>query len=323
MMPSERGRATCLNCGHRRLKLKKGVPPPQPTVKFGQSNPDSPWSSLAFTLLILLCGAIFFAMGIFMRSPLGVLWGLLGALGISVAIYCLRDLIRTCQWGRKPEKGYIAHLKELADEREIVMSRIKELEKLLGRQRPDRSERAANRTKLLNAALDNRKTRLSLIYEAAFIIESKRRISRIEALAQDLARKANPRETEKHLDTAFTDLKSWIAEQPVDCLSQTGRRVQETLRHSAELHKEIREQIEDRLVMRALDDDPEPDVAEILARIDSFLDQSLLRDNQSVSEIVEAMASDEEFIKINTELRLWKDGIKHNSSDTAVSEQEI
>lgn len=318
MMPVHDTKVSCPNCGRTRVKpidRRPSVYTDSTAFELSEAGKGTFFSSLAAAIAIAVCSLLFISMGLFMRSPLSLLWILLGVIGGGVAVYSFRDISQTFRLGGKPALGYIDHLRELEKSRIALREKIAELKVLIKRQHPRQSERAANRLKLVTSALKNRERKLELIDEAEFIIEAKRRISRISALAQDLAERRRPRETEKNIEAAFSEMKIWVKKLPTHFQSGAAKRVYESLLQAMELHADIMEQIEDRVVMRALDDGSggtKSDDALALEEIRLFLDKSSIQSELDAYEIEEAIATDEEFIRINTELRLMKDGIKQD-----------
>lgn len=313
-MPSPGKKITCPNCGRKKVKLKNKKPAVYSSVSAVEAKEavsGTFFSSLGLAIMITIISLVLIAMGIASRTPFGYLCSALGIVGAFVAAYCYRYWSRNFTVDRKPEKGYIDFLNDIQESRGVLQEKIEQLEYLKKRQRPRESERAANRTKLLKAALNNRTLKLQLLDEAEFIIEAKKRISRIEALAQDLTRKkSNHTDIEKRVEKAFIEIKKWMANLNIDCQSVAGMKVYHSLEQAMGLHSDIMEQIEDRLVMQAIDGNTETDEIFALEHIQEFLEKSSLQEGLEAFEINEAAAADEEFIKINTELRLLKDGIK-------------
>lgn len=74
--------------------------------------------------------------------------------------------------------------------------------------------------------------------------------------------------------------------------------------------------------MRALDEDDASDNQFALEQIHQFLARESFRDDPVYSELAECVATDEEYLRINTELRLMRDGIKGNFNSSPQLEME-
>lgn len=274
--------------------------------------------SLAMAIFFSLCTVAFLGIGLMVRGPVGLFWSFIGVMTGVIGFCCIRDLHKNMFLDRNPARGYIDHLRDLNESKMVLDTKIGELEHLLGRQDTQHSERAENRKRLLSAALKNRRLKLQLIDETEFIIESRRKISHIEALAQDIRKGKNLRDSERQIDRAFTDMNEWMKEAP-QCRSVSGQKVRKSLEQAMALHGAIREQIEDRLVMRALDERADLLEGEVFEKVHEFLERHTLVDNFQALEMEEFVAADEEFTRINAELRLLKDGLKHHfENDTLV-----
>ncbi len=64
--------------------------------------------------------------------------------------------------------------------------------------------------------------------------------------------------------------------------------------------------------MRALDDESDFDEADALEKRHEFIERTAFDADLSAIEMEEAVAADEEYLRIHTELRLVRDGIKHD-----------
>ena len=260
-------------------------------------------------------------MGLRISGPIGFWWDLLGIITGVIGMYSLYDAFRGAWIDRNPDKGYIDHLADLKETRENLNEKISELTNLLERQKDIHSDRAENRRHLVEAALANRLLKLDLITETEFIIESRKKISRIEALARDLEDGINLKQTEKEIDRAFADIKQWMKNAPDQCRSSAGKKTRESLEEVFAFRGEIVEQLEDRMVMRALNDENEneTDEAFTLEKVHRFIEKSALDTELDGLDMKESIAADEEYIRINTELRLIRDGIKHDfASETEI-----
>lgn len=268
-----------------------------------------------------VCTIAFLAIGVVVRGPVGLFWSFVGLMTGVIGFCCFRDLHKNLFLERNPAKGYIDHLRDLSESRAALETKIGELENLVGRQETQHSERADNRKRLLTAALKNRRLKLQLIDETEFIIESRRKISHLEALAQDIREGKNLRESEMQIDRAFTDINEWMKEAP-QCRSASGQKVRQSLEQAIALHGSIREQIEDRLVMRALDERAESEEGVVFEKVHEFLERHALLDDFHALEMEESVAADEEFTRINAELRLLRDGLKHHFENETLVDLE-
>ena len=314
-MPVHATRSSCPNCGRVRVRFQEKRPSVYSTSTAYQSRETSRGT---FVSSFLACGLIafsalfFLTMGIVIRGAVGLMWDVFGLIAGGAAVYGFLDLYRNASVDRNPAKGYIDHLEDLGESREALQKKITELEELISRQKSQGSQRAANRLRLLSAALKNRNVKLDLVEETDFIIESKRKIARLEALSQDIANGKNLRSTEQEINEAFREMKKWLRVAPRSFRSSAGAKVRGSLEQAMSLHSDIAEQIEDRLVMRALDGESESEEAVALEQVHDFLEKTQLTDDWNELELEEFAAADEEYLRINAELRLMKDGVTHD-----------
>ena len=318
-MPMHGKSTDCPNCGRKRVRLQGKLPSFYSNISALEKREKAQGtylSSFVAGTVIALCSLGCLALGIILRTGMGLLWDLLGLLAAGAAIYCFYELYRNLAIDRNPEKGFIDHLKDLAESRAALETKIAELKHLVSRQNEHSSERAANRLQLVTAALQNRERKLALVNETEFIIESQRKISRIEALAQELVSGNSPGATEHQIDVAFSDLGKWMQAAPHKFHSAAGKKVHQTLERAFSFHSDIREQIEDRLVMRALEEEAGSGETFALDQIHKFLERNRFSDGMGNSELAECVATDEEYLRISTELRLLRDGIKDSLNDS-------
>lgn len=267
------------------------------------------------SLFFCLCTVGFVGFAMFLRGPASLIWGILGIVsGIFAFNYvasCYRRLISE----RKPRIGYLDQLKDLDQSRRLLIDKVAELSALADRQRSQQSDRAASRLKLLEAAIKNRQLKLDLVQETQFIIESKRKLSHLKSLSQQIGAGRRLAEAEKEIEIAFSEMEQWVAQAP-ECRSSYGLGVKQSLEAAMGMCQSIGEQIEDRLVIAALDRDGESSESQALERVHSFLETAGLdhtaSDDSQAAEFSELVAADDAYHEIRTELRLMQDGITHD-----------
>lgn len=315
MMPASDEKVDCPNCGRTRVRLEKYKP------NAALSNPKqdpAKVSSIFWNSVVKRSGISFLifypivAMSIASWVPEDAFAFIAITVSLSLsALYFTVKLRRHNRIYRTPQRGYIYHLGILNHSARRLEDEIAKLRRLAEDQNSD-SERSVNRLRVVNDAIANRELRLHLILETCFIIKAKRRMSRISALARDMSDRVNLVESEKNLRFFILEIQNWLNERPTDYRSVAGRRMYQSLIESSELFREMLEQLEDRRVMRAIDGGTvnAPSEGLALKQIEQFLDDALVQPEYDLFEVEEVVATDEEYLKINTELRLIKDGIR-------------
>lgn len=325
MMPSYGSRVDCPNCGRAEVRLERF----KPAAALSDPNIDEEEIRSIFRKSVVKRSAISFVIfyPIFALStaswvPENYFAPIVITLSASLSL-----LYFLLKWGRHiriyhtPEQGYTYHLGVLNQSAAVLEDGLQNL-RTLANEQDGTSERSANRLRLLQDAIANRELRLQLIDETSFIIKAKRRLSRISALAQDMSDRLRLRETEKNLRFFLRELQSWLEKRPETYRSFAGQKMYKSLTESEVLFREVLEQLEDRRVMRAIDGGTAHAPGEGLAlkQIEQFLGETLIQPEYDLFEVAEVAEADEEYLKINTELRLIQDGVRPSATDDLLTE---
>ncbi|MEO0413373.1 MAG: hypothetical protein AAF226_00315 [Verrucomicrobiota bacterium] len=301
--------ADCPNCGRGRVKLCPHEPEaPMVEVSALQLNEQQAGSKKEDWLLLLFLSQTFLlllVLALVLRGQFFMF--LLPAAGI---LFWGADVLKSILRPRKKriKKGYIDHLTDVRHSIRSLQSKITELDKLVARQDLMDSERSDQRKRLLTEALNNRRLKLRLAKETDYIIESQRLQDRFGSLVIDLENYNLDNHLEQRVDRFFTDLKFHLSILPAAPLTSVGKDTLRDLEETLGLMKQVMEQIEDRKVLQALDEEG-PCEAIPLDRIHSRLSDRSSLNRWEVDSISESIQADEEYSKINTEIRKLRDGI--------------
>ncbi len=301
--------AKCPNCGRNRVFLVSQEPQLDHNVVTAAGESDLEGGN-SFVGYFLLATA-----GFFLLAPLVFESAFLFGFSIGLASGLASLIFLIPEWNKKrniPVAGYLDHLRNLETTKASLKKKITELEHLVERQKRHNSERSHKRLELVSAALKNRRRKLDLIRETEFIIESKRHASEIENLAQELASTKDIESVEKRFDQSFTDISEWLNSVPSQCISQAGTNARRAIDKAFGLQTEIMEKIEDRLVTRALDGDSDLADTFALEKVHDLLQVGEFESSFNHLDLEEMIAADDEYSKINAEIRLLRDGIQHD-----------
>ncbi len=263
--------------------------------------------------LLLFCVAlVLFYFGFWIHNAVGLIFDLIGIVTVFSAWCLAANSIRRAWIDRAPQMGYIDYLQGLTESRTILEAKIAELESLKDRQQTFKSERADTRLKLLDAAIENRKLKLALVAESQYIINSRRKMSGIQALVQGIGGGGYSAELEKELGEAFVDLRDWTEQVPSEWKSAAGKKIRTSLDKMLVFHTILCERIEDRKVLAAVAEEGESAGSSSLEGVQELIEQTAFDTECDALDMEEVVSADEDYLRINTELRLARDGIRHD-----------
>jgi hypothetical protein len=237
---------------------------------------------MAGTLLLLGMAGLCLYCGFWIRSAVGLVLDLIGIFSFFGAWHFAASSARRVWIDNSPQKGYIDHLQDLEESRAALEGKIAGLESLKDHQPSFASERAGNRLKLLDAALENRKLKLALVHESQFAIQARRQIAKIQALVQSFSQSGYSADLEKELSEALVDLQNQAEQAPREWKSAAGKRIRLALDKLLTLAPALRERIEDCKILAAVDEERESAgstaLAGVLSRVWSPIKQGTIAD---------------------------------------------